>query len=345
LDEKHPLNSFPPFTLNTEGANAVMKPIPIGLIGVGRHGFRYLHHLLSDETGGELVAISRSNIEEGTRLATEYSLRFYPNYHDLLADSTIQAVLIVTPPSLNLPIALEAIKYGKAILLEKPLALNHSQGRQIVEAATQAKVPFMTAQTLRYEPAIRQLQGIASSLGHWEYLSCVMRFETGPASAEKKTSWNNYGVIMEFGIHLLDLIRVLTQDEVHSVSAEIERPVSQDPEHRAFIKLVTRRGFPCYLDLSRVSQGRVTRAEIIGTKGQALADWTTGIVRRVSRGNETTDYPCPPSATLIDLLRDFCQAIRTRSQMPITAEDGLRAVELADACYQSAQTGDPVFLD
>ena len=91
-----------------------MKPILLGLIGVGRHGYRYLHHLLSVETGGKLIAFSRRNMEEGIRLATENSLRFYPNYRDLLADSAIQAVLIVTPPSLNLPIALEAIQQGKA---------------------------------------------------------------------------------------------------------------------------------------------------------------------------------------------------------------------------------------
>ncbi|MBA3964201.1 MAG: hypothetical protein H0X47_00185 [Nitrospirales bacterium] len=150
---------------------------------------------------------------------------------------------------------------------------------------------------------------------------------------------------MEFGIHLLDLVRVLTQDEVHSVSADIARPAAQDPELRAFIKLVTRRGLPCYLDISRVSQGRVTRAEIIGSKGQALADWTTNIVRKISGRNEIFDYPCPPSATLIEVLRDFCQAIQTGSPMPVTAEDGLRAVELADACYRSAQTGKPVFLN
>ncbi len=322
-----------------------MEPIPIGLIGVGRHGSRYLHHLLTVETGGKLVAFSRENREKGLRLAAEYSLHFYPDYRDLIADSAIQAVVVVTPPSLNLPIALEAIQHGKAILLEKPLALNHVQGRQIVEAATQAEIPFMTAHTLRYEPAIRQLQNIVSYLGHWKYLSCAMRFETRPASPEKNTLWNNHGILMEFGIHLLDLVRVLTQDEIHSVSAEIDRAAFQQPEYRATLKLITRRGLPCYLDISRVSQGRVTRAEIIGAEGQALADWTTGIVRRISQGNETTDYACPPRATLVDLLRDFCQALQTESPMPITADDGLRAVQIADACYQSAQNGKPVVLD
>lgn len=322
-----------------------MKQIRLGLIGVGRHGYRYLHHLLSVETGGKLIAISRRNMEEGIRLATEYSLRFYPNYQDLLADSSIQAVLIVTPPSLNLPIALEAIQHGKAVLLEKPLALNQIQGRQIVEAATRARIPVMTAQTLRYEPAIRQLQAIASSLGQWHYLVCTMRFESRQELSETNTSWSNYGALMEFGIHLLDLVRVLTQDEIHSVSADICRPTVQDPENRAFIKLVTQRGLPCYLDISRVSQGRVTRAEIMASKGQALGDWTTNIVRKISGRNEILDYPCSPSATLIEVLRDFCQAIRTRGPMPVTAEDGLRAVEIADACYRSAQTGKSVFLN
>ena len=322
-----------------------MKPIFLGLIGVGRHGYRYLHHLLSAETGGKLIAISRRNRDEGIRLATENSLRFYPNYQDLIADSAIQAVLIVTPPTLNLPIALEAIQHGKAVLLEKPLALTQIQGRQIVEAATKARIPVMTAQTLRYEPAIRQLQAIASSLGQWHYLVCTMRFECRQELPEKKTSWSNYGALMEFGIHLLDLVRVLTQDEIHSVSADISRPTAQDSENRAFIKLVTQRGLPCYLDISRVSQGRVTRAEIMASKGQALADWTTNIVRKISGGNEILDYPCPSSATLIEVLRDFCQAIRTGGPMPVTAEDGLRAVEIADACYRSAQTGKPVFLN
>lgn len=322
-----------------------MKQIRLGLIGVGRHGNRYLHHLLSVETGGKLIAISRRNMEEGIRLATEYSLRFYPNYQDLLADSTIQAVLIVTPPSLNLPIALEAIQHGKAVLLEKPLALNQIQGRQIVEAATRARIPVMTAQTLRYEPAIRQLQAIASSLGQWHYLVCTMRFESRQGLSATNTSWSNYGALMEFGIHLLDLVRVLTQDEIHLVSADICRPTVQDPENQAFIKLVTQRGLPCYLDISRVSQGRVTRAEIMGAKGQALGDWTTNIVRKISGRNETLDYPCSPSATLIEVLRDFCLAIRTGGPMPVTAEDGLRAVEIADACYRSAQTGKSVLLN
>ena len=99
-------------------------PIPVGLIGLGRHGNRYLRHLIEEETGGKLVAISRQQVDKGRQQAAHHGIRFFPDYHDLVADPAIQAVLAVAPPDLNISIALEAIKHGKAILLEKPLALN-----------------------------------------------------------------------------------------------------------------------------------------------------------------------------------------------------------------------------
>lgn len=332
------------FELHGRKGLEVQKPISLGLIGVGRHGKRYLHHLLSEDTGGTLVAISRKNHAEGLHLAAEHPLRFYPNYRDLLADRTIQAVLIVTPPSLNFSIASEAIKHGKAVLIEKPLALNSTDGHQIIDAANKARIPLMTAHTLRYEPAIRTLQDIGSSLGTWKYLSCTMRFENHPSSSSQEQAWQHHGSLMEFGIHLLDLVHFLTQDTIRTVSAHIPPPFPQKAEEQAFITLTTHGGLPCYLDISRVSQGRVTRAEIIGSNGQALADWTTGLVQKYSQENQKTDILCPPSPTLVALLKDFVLAIRTGGPMPITGEDGLRAVELAEACYQAAKTGQLVHL-
>ena len=123
---------------------------------------------------------------------------------------------------------------------------------------------------------------------------------------------------MEVGIHLLDLARVLTQDEIHSVSADIDPPGGpKDPEHRAHSKLITSRGLPCYLTISPVSQGRVTRAEIIGAEGQALADWTTGIVSRASRGNETPTTPVPPVSRWLRGFETFVRRFEPEVRCPL----------------------------
>ena len=63
-------------------------PIPVGLIGLGRHGSRYLRHLTEEKTGGQLVAISRQHEDEGRRQAALHRVQFFPDYRDLIADPT-----------------------------------------------------------------------------------------------------------------------------------------------------------------------------------------------------------------------------------------------------------------
>ncbi len=318
-------------------------PIPVGLIGLGRHGSRYLQHLVKDQTGGKLVAISRKHKDEGRRLATHHRVRFFPDYRDLIADSAISAVLVVTPPSLNVPIALEAIEHGKAILLEKPLSLNSKEGQHIVDAAKHARVPIMTAHTLRYEPALHKLREIGSTLGPWQSLAGTMRLEAQPQDIMAKGT--TPGVLLEFGVHLLDWIRVVTQEEILTVSAEMTGPSPNTPEQRSEVTLTTLSGIPCHLDISRVNMGRVTHVEIVGTKGRVKADWTNGVVQTFKQqGTLISQDLVPATPTLIPMLRDFFHALQTQEPVPITGEEGLRAVKLAEACYQAAQTGQTIYL-
>ena len=325
-----------------------MQPIPIGLIGVGRHGGRYFHHLTSCHTGFKLVAFSRNNVEKGRQLAKEHSLHFYANWEELLADSSIPAIIIVTPVFLHLPVILEAIKRKKAILVEKPLAMNSPQGRQIVKAAAEADVPLMTAQTLRYEPTIQKLQEIKHLIGSVQYFSGTMRLETflpKPAMIPSATTQDpSVGIVLELGVHLFDLTRFLVNDEVQWVKADLIRSSPHTPEHRAWIRLGTRKGIEGYLEIARVPKGRNTRMELIGAEGQALGDWTKGEAVTLQGGNQSTILHCTSQPTLIPLLKDFCRALLQGSPVPISGQDGLRTLEIADACYQSSKTGQAVTL-
>lgn len=317
-------------------------PIPVGLIGVGRHGSRYFRHLLEEETGGQLVAISRHQVDEGKKQAAQHGLRFFPDYRDLVADPAIHAVLVVTPPTLNAQIALEAIAHGKAVLVEKPLALHSSAGRHMVDAAKHAGVPLMTGHTLRYEPVIRKIQDMGSRLGSWQSLTGTMHLEERPET--KKVQGTDHGVLLEFGIHLLDWIHVMFPGEPFTVSANMTRSSSGAPERIADITLATPTGLSCRLSISRVSMKRVTHIEIVGKKGHVRGDWTTGTVQTFEQGKLTSQEFLPATPTLVLMLKDFFHALRTDQPVPITGEDGLRAVELVEACYQAAQTGQKVHV-
>jgi predicted dehydrogenase len=317
-------------------------PIPVGLIGLGGHGSRYLRHLVEEETGGKLVAISRQQVDKGRQQAVHHGIQFFPDYRNLVAAHSIQAVLVVTPTALNMPIALEAIKHRKAVLLEKPLAMNSREGRHIVEAANQAGVPLMTGHTLRYEPVIRKLQEVSSTLGPWQSLTGTMHLEERPEA--NRVQGTGHGVLLEFGIHLLDWVRVVLRDEKLTVSADMTRRSPNAPERRADITLTTPSGLSCHLDIARVSQGRITHVEIMGTTGRVQADWTSGVVQIFKQETLTSQNILPAIPTIVTMLKDFFHALQKGKPVPITGEDGLRAVELADACYQAEKSQQPIYV-
>jgi len=198
----------------------------------------------------------------------------------------------------------------------------------------------MTGHTLRYDPVIRKLQEVGSTLGPWQSITGTMHLEEQPEA--NKVQGTGHGVLLEFGIHLLDWVRVMMPGEPLTVSANLTRSSPNAPERRAEITLTTPSGLSCHLDIARVRARRVTHIEIVGTKGQILADWTSGIVQTFEQVTLTSQESVPATPTIVLMLRDFFQSLRTGQPVPVTGEEGLRAVELTEACHQAANSRQPI---
>ena len=210
----------------------------------------------------------------------------------------------------------------------------------MVDAAKHAGVPLMTGHTLRYEPVIRKIQDIAPRLGSWQSLSVTMHLEERPET--RNVEGTTHGVLLEFGIHLLDWVHMMFPGEPLTVSAHMTRSSSGAPEQHAEITLATRSGTTCRLNIARVNTTRVTQVEIAGTHGRVQGNWTTGIVETWKQETLISREILPKTPTLVTMLKEFFHALQTDTPVPITGTDGLRAVELAEACYQAAQTGQTV---
>lgn len=320
-----------------------MASLGLGLIGLGRHGLRYARHLLDGIPNGDLVAICRRDTSKGQAFATEHGLRFYQDPNDLIADSNVQAILIVTPPAEAIPIALKAVHHNKPVLIEKPMGCTAMEAKQLLDASTQAQTPVMVGHTLRYEEAIQQLKTHGDKIGKWQYLVLTNRLVSPIDSGAHRTS-PHQGTLLEIGIHQLDLIWFLTQQNVVQVYCEMARLHPHGPDIRAWASLQTETGLSCLLDVSRQSKTRVTRAEIVGETGQLIADWSSNSLLQLNEDGSSTLIPLTPKPTIPQVISDFIQAIKQGTPMPISGHDGLRAVEIADACYESATKGNPVSL-
>ena len=155
----------------------------------------------------------------------------------------------------------------------------------------------------------------------------------------KARGFGGRGCLLETGIHLLDLVRALTGDDIHAVSCDMDVVPPHGAERRVVGRLVTNRGLVCLLDVSRVSSGRIGRVELIGTEGQLSADWCGQRVIQVSAGHGAGEWPTAADPTVLGTLRAFVRSVREGLPPPVTIEDGKRAVEIAEACYASAQQG------
>ncbi len=341
-----PLESDPGYNaIRIPPSPEMMTSRGIGLIGLGRHGLRYAHHLLHDVPQARLAAICRRRRGEGERFAAEHGVRFYEDFRELIADPAVAAIVVATPPSAYEDICLESIRQRKPMLVEKPLGPASASARAIVGAAQAAAVPLMTAQTLRFEPTVRLLKEQLAQVGELAYLVLTSRVEPRSLPARDPADFGGRGALLEIGIHLLDLVRFLLEDEVAQVRCELDSREQDAPEARAWASLRTAGGIPCLVEVSRLASGRVGRVECLGRDGQLAADWIHHRLRRLGAGTSEEEQVVEARATLVETVTQFLEALDQGGPMPVTGLDGLRAVEIADACYESAETGKIISLE
>jgi len=321
-----------------------VAPLGIGLIGVGRHGIRYVQHLREFASDAVLIAVSRRNAQQGAGFAREHGVRFYPDYHALIADPDVDALIVVTPPVFTSSICMAAIQAKKPLLIEKPLACTGAAAKAMAEAAEAAGVPLMTAHTLRFDSAIQALKTEVSKASRVHYLALTYRIERNRVVSKDPADYGQRGVLLEIGTHLFDLIRFLMEDEVVEVRCELDYLESKTIESRALVSLRTRRNVSCIVDVSWVSTGRVSRVEWIGSDAHISADWVQHRLCRIGPEQRIDEWSIPPCHTVAETIRSFLTALKRGGPMPITGWDGYKAVAIADACYDSAKIGRVVRL-
>ena len=319
-----------------------VAPLRLGLIGVGRHGSRYVRHIMTDLPEAQLVALCRRTA--GIDQPAAPGISCYTEYRQLINDPQVEAVIVATPPSVNREICLAAVRAKKPVLIEKPLATTADDAATMVREARETGVMLMTAQTLRFDPAIVSGKAHRHEIGAPRYLSLTLRMEPNPVR-HSSASFTGRGALLEIGIHLLDLVRFLTEEEVMDVRCLMDVVPPSVPESRLFAWLRLTGGCWALLDVSRVSSGRVGRLELVGAAGQLEADWQTRRLRLVSGSAANREWQVNQIPTIVETLRSFVRAVRDGTAPPISGEDGKRAVEIAEACYESARrNGDAVVV-
>lgn len=319
---------------------AVGERVNFGLIGLGRHGSRYAAHLLADVPRAILVAVCRRDQEMGQAFARQHGLAFYGDYRQLIQDPRVEAIAVAVSPDLHLDICRRGVEAGKHILLEKPLARNLAEGQEIVELMEGAGIKFMLAQTLRFNSVVQEVKRLSGQLGQIHLMAFNQRSECYAKAWRDDPQVGGGGTILDIGVHIFDLIHFIAEDQVEWVWCQRARVFHRRTEDFFVAVLGLRKGrIKCLIDSCKFTDGRSGRIELVGEKGQLVADHVLGTLARIEGRQAIPLEPPPPVHTVQKALETFVDCILTDRQPPITVRDGLYTLRVVEMCYRSAKSG------
>ena len=315
----------------------------VGVIGAGTHGTRYLRHLArGDVPGLHAVALCRRNQEAGHRLAAQFAVPWFAEAETLIADAGVEGVIIATPPSTHFPLARLALAVGKPVLLEKPMTGTLAEARELAALAASSKAPaLMVAQTLRWHPALRRARELWPQLGRVHLVRLAQRLQPTTLPWQYDPGATVGGSVLLTGVHLFDLVRWLTGREfvrVDSRQRQVRNPAVED-----FFLARAELDDGCWvsLEVSKYTESRAGWLEAVGEQGQLAVDYQGGQLLLRQGRQEVREQLAGDAPTLPGLLAQWRDASEGRLAVPVTAVDGLRTLEVVEACYRSAAIGKP----
>ena len=321
-------------------ANPRMSPFPIGLIGAGKHGQRYLNHVRADVPELRIAALSRRDTDRGGAQAREVGCTFHADWRDLVSDPAVAGVVAVVPPSLHPAIVDAVATAGKPLLIEKPLATSGADAAAVVRRIRAAGLPCLMAHTLRWNTVVLALRERLAGLGPMRALVVNQRFEPSPLEWLDRPEASGGGIVLHTGVHSFDLVRALTGAEVARVWCRTAQAVTRRTEDN-FLATLELAGSDTLVAVggSRATAGRSGLVDIACRDGQIVGDhqqhWLHTVV-----GLQRSPIDLGPAApTVREAMRAFVGLALRGEEPPVAVEDGARAVLIAEACLRSAAAG------
>jgi myo-inositol 2-dehydrogenase/D-chiro-inositol 1-dehydrogenase len=296
----------------------------------------------------ELVRIVDVVEETARRAGDELGLEWSTGYEDILDDSTIDAVVVVTPTALHTEMVQQASTAGKHVFCEKPLAFDLEQTVQAIEAAAAAGVKLQVGFQRRFDPswaaAARRIKD--GELGDVYLFRSSLRDKRGPSMDYVAGSG---GFFADVTVHDLDTARWMIGEieEVTAVGAALSDPgyAELGDIDCSVVTLRFTNGALGVIDNNRsAGYGYECSAEVVGSKATVRIDrhrrvyneWLTPGLAAVDRMDDFRELF--QDAYLLEL-EDFAAAIRDDRPPSVTGEDGLAAFVLAQACERSRREG------
>lgn len=331
----------------------------IGLMSFAHlHAEGYLNNLLA-MPGIEVIGAADDNLERNHYFGRHFNLPCFDTY-DLLIAEKPDAVIITSENANHLPLVEKAANAGIHILCEKPLATTIEDARKIVEVCKAAGVNLMTAFPMRFSPPAVEVKKLIAS-GHTGMIYGVNSTNQGALpefhQAENlpflKRDWftDKYlaggGALIDHTVHLADMLRWYLESEVTEVYAQTNKILHGsrvEVETGGLIMLTFANGTFASIDCSWSKPAYYPtwgglKMELVSERGLITLDAFRQYLTVYSDHAKRPAFHAWGSDANGAMLAEFVASILENRHPSVTGEDGLKAVEIVEAAYQSAASG------
>lgn len=331
-----------------------MKKYGFGLIGCGRIAKNHLESIKAISSA-TLVAVADNNEQTLTKAVDQYSCQGYRDYHEMLANPEVDIINICTPSGMHAKIAIDAMKAGKHVLVEKPMAMSLAEADSMIDTAKAMGVKLGVVHQNRFNSAVVKLhkaleQGKFSKLTH---ASAVVRWNRNDEyynQAPWRGTWTqDGGCMMNQSIHNIDLLQWIMGpvESVFAYTATNLRKIEGEDVGVAVLKFkngalgvieATTTTYPKNLEETLNIFGSTGTVCLGGVAVNKIESW------RFAGDNEEAVVAEQFAEPLnvygfghVHIIEDFMKAITEDRESAINGEEGRKALEIILAVYHSVK--------
>jgi len=317
----------------------------------------------------ELVAVMGVHPERTSRIAAKYGVPGFTRVEDLLACDEVQAVYIAVPTYRHCDLAVQAMRAGKHVLCEKPMAMNPAECEQMIAVAEETQRKLAIGYMMRFHACHRKLKEMIDAgelgtlvMGRAQLTCWYPRIE---GAWRQDPALGGGGALMDMGSHCIDLLEMFCGParEVTALSGNLvqDYPV----EDSMVVALRFASGalgiVDCHFNVPDEASvnmlemyGSRGRVESRGTIGQGSTGFLSAVLATEAKGYEAAQKREEGGAVIIQPevmvniyqaeIEDVSEAILHDREPTVTGADGLWGVRVCQAAYQSAAEGRTVKL-
>lgn len=306
-----------------------MKKLGVAVVGTGFWGKNHAR-CYSELESTKLVAICDINKERAKAVADQFGVKAYKNSSKMLKNQDIEAISVCTWSTKLAKEAFKALRSGKHVLVEKPMATYSRQAKNLLRVAEENGLHLTVGFLMRFIPGLIHIREAVQKKRIGE-LVC--------ATAKRVSQWperiGDVGVVKDTAIHDIDVMRYISGEDPTGIYAKTGNMKHRKFEDYAQIMLTYEDGKSAFIESNWLTPYKTRTLTVTGSDAIMRLDYMTqDLWIEDPKENLQPRYPWQEPLKLE--LQHFADCIIEKQKPLITGVDGLKALQIAEAALQSS---------